>query len=998
MRPCKPIWILFFAPMLLYGGSTGKLTGKVRNAKTQAPIPGVVVMLEGTAYGTTTEADGSYLLLNIPPGTYTVQTRMLGYRNLRIENVRISVDLTRELDIALEETVLDLGESVTVTAQKPMIVKDLTASTAVVGKEELSILPVTEIGEAIELQAGLIKDSGGNLHVRGGRKGEIGFWIDGIPVTDVYDGSTVVEVNKEMVQELQVISGAFNAEYGQAMSGIVNITTKEGTNRWNGAVTWYSGDYLSTHNQIFPHIQSFHPWAVRNGEASAQGPIKKNKLFFSGNIRYYASEGWLFGKRKYNPSAVVREMIVSEDALSTYAPEYAQNAQVYTPGFRIIPYILGTNPYLDSLVTAKELGTLRAANPDTFAYYYNKVRSTHLNGKGDGKYVPMAWNTKLYGQMKLIWRITPDFKMTYNGIYDGVQYSDFERDYFLNPDGSLNRFRTGHSHILQISHALSSRTFYKLGFSYFSKEYKHYAFESPYDPRYVHPYLGLQQPYSFKTGGTSDSRFKRNTTTFLAKWDLESQINPIHLVKTGFEFRKHRMFQENIQLRPVENQTDINLVFDSPYIQTRILPDSTIYTSRYTHEPIEFAGYLQDKIELKQMIVNIGVRLDFFEPDGHVLRDPTDPYIYNPIKPQNRYHDWGTDGLANTHDPDRTEGNGIQDPGEPLVTLAERKAYWFKKASRKIQVSPRLGVSFPITERGVIHFSYGHFFQIPRFERLYQNPDFELGAGTGNVGIIGNADLKPEQTVSGEIGLQQQLSEDVFLSLTGFFRDIRNLAGTTAEEIVIFGGSAKYSKFVNSDFGFVRGVILSLNKQFAQGFSAGMDYTFQIAKGTNSDPEQARNALAGGSLPEVQLLPLDWDQRHTVNLSLAYSSNTWGGSLIAQLGSGLPYTPRRTEDITTLLINNQKKPSTYNVDLRLFRTWRTAFGKLTCFVKVFNLFDTLNEINVYDDTGRAGFTTDEEIARSTNPTETINTLDQWFTNPTHYSEPRRIEFGMTWEF
>lgn len=998
MRARKTIWILLLVPMVLYGGSTGKLTGKVRNAKTQAPIPGVVVMLEGTVYGTTTEPDGTYLLLNIPPGTYTVHTRMLGYKDLRIENVRISVDLTRELDIAMEETVLDLGESVTVTAQRPMIIKDLTASTAVVGREELSALPVTEISEAIELQAGLIKDSGGNLHVRGGRKGEIGFWIDGMPVTDVYDGSTVVDVNKEMVQELQVISGAFNAEYGQAMSGIVNITTKEGTNRWNTAVTLYSGDYLSTHDRIFPHIQSVNPLAVQNGEASLQGPIKKDKLFLSGNIRYYASDGFLFGQRKYNPSAVVREMIVSEEALSTYAPEYFKNSRKYTPGFRMIPYILGTNPWLDSLVTAKELGSVRAANPDTFAYYYHRVRNYHTNGKGDGKYVPMAWNNKLYGQAKLIWRITPDFKMTYNGIYDGLEYSDFERDYLLNPDGALNRFRTGYSHILQFSHALSTRTFYKLGFSYFSKEYKHYAFADPHSPRYVHPYLGLQQPYSFKTGGTSDSRFKRNTTTFLSKLDFESQINPTHLVKTGFEFRKHRMFQENIQLRPIESQTDINLVFDSPYIQTRIMPDSTIYTSRYTHEPIEFSGYIQDKIELKQMIVNIGIRFDLFEPDGHVLADPTDPYIYNPIKPQNRYHDWGTDGLANTHDPDGTEGNGIQDPGEPLVTLAERKAYWFKKASRKMQLSPRLGVSFPITERGVIHFSYGHFFQIPRFERLYQNPDFELGAGTGNVGVIGNADLKPEQTVSGEIGLQQQLSEDVFLSLTGFFRDIRNLAGTTAEEIVIFGGSAKYSKFVNSDFGFVRGVILTLNKQFGQGFSASMDYTFQIAKGTNSDPEQARNALAGGSLPEVQLVPLDWDQRHTVNLSLAYSAQTWGGSLIAQLGSGLPYTPRRTEDITTLLINNQKKPSTYNVDLRLFRAFRTVFGKLTCFVKIFNLFDTLNEINVYDDTGRAGFTTDKEIARATHPPELINTLDQWFTNPTHYSEPRRIEIGMTWEF
>jgi len=151
---------------------------------------------------------------------------MIGYKAMRYENVRVSIDLTTSIDFQLRTEILDLGEELTVVAERPMVTRDLTATTAVIGAEQLSALPVTEVNEAIELQAGLIKDSGGGFHIRGGRSGEVSFWIDGMPVTDVYDGGTVVDVNTSMVQELQVVSGAFNAEYGQAMSGIVNIATK----------------------------------------------------------------------------------------------------------------------------------------------------------------------------------------------------------------------------------------------------------------------------------------------------------------------------------------------------------------------------------------------------------------------------------------------------------------------------------------------------------------------------------------------------------------------------------------------------------------------------------------------------------------------------------------------------------------------------------------------------------------------------------------------------
>ena len=1013
------ILIAVFTASGLYAGSTGKISGIIHDQESGEVLIGANIMIEGTSLGAASDMDGVYYIINVPPGQYTMIARMIGYKDVRVEDVHVSVDLTTEINLTMISTVVETGESVTVTAERPMVIKDLTATTAVMDADEISALPVSEITEAVELQAGLVKDAGGGLHVRGGRQGEISYWIDGIPVTDVYDGGSVVEVNKDMVQELQVVSGAFNAEYGQAMSGIVNITTKEGSNKFGGSFTTYFGDHVSgsfydaesgkfklTDNKdIFYGIDDVSPAAIRNFEGSLFGPIVKDKVFFYVNARQIYFDGWLNGRRRYNPWAVTGNVVLPDEVIQEIAPEYWPYRKDYGNGVSGFNYVIGTNAVLDSAVVYDNLTDPLSADPDSFAVYYNRLRENHKDGLGDDKRVPMNWNKKTYLQGKMIYKITPSFKLSYNYILDDVDYTewsgfDHERDYQLNPDGAPKKFRTGNTHIFQATHALNVKTYYQLGFSYFKKKYEKYLYEKTNNALYVHPDISLQDSYSFKTGGTAGTaldnpQFQRETKTMLVKMDLTSQITSKQQIKAGVEYRYHDVFREDFTLRPVETQTNIDLVFDSPFIQTRILDDSTIYHSQYRHHPVEFSAYLQDKMEFKDFIVNVGVRFDYFEPDGVYLNDESDPMIYNPIRPENRYKDWGSDGIPNTYDADGTENNGIRDTGEPAVTLEERKTYWYKNATPKYQISPRLGFSFPITERGIIHFSYGHFFQVPRFERLYQNPDFELTLGTGNLGVIGNTDLKPENTVSGEIGLQQQLSSNLAMSLTGYFRDIRDLAGTRSDEIVMFGGSARYNKIVNSDFGFIRGLIIALNKRFSDNWAASADYTMQIAKGSNSDPEAARNARAGGADPEVQLNPLDWDQRHTVNVSFTYGAADWGVSTIAQWGSGLPYTPSISEDISTLLTNTQTKPATFNVDVRAYKDFNIGFATMTVFLRIFNLFDTLNEVNVYNDTGRAGFTLEERRALTNNPPEIINTIEDWYTNPTHYSEPRRIEAGIT---
>jgi len=906
-------------------GTTGKITGTVIDGQSGAPLVGCNIVLEGTYQGAASDMNGNYMILNVSPGTYRLKAQMIGYQTKVVEGVEVSIDLTTTINFEMGTEVLT-GDEVVVTAQRKMVVMDMTATSSHVKAEELENLPITEVSDALQMQAGYVDGS-----LRGGRKGEVAYLIDGIPVTDSYDRSAVVDVNKNMVQELQVISGAFNAEYGKVMSGIVNITTKQGSNTFGASIESYFGDYLSNHDNIFDHISAFNPVNIRNIEGSIFGPIVKDKLFFYLNGRDIYFGGWQQGQRRYKPTAV---------------------------------------SYID-------------ANDNVVLY-----DSTSM--LGDNKWVNMNWNRKLYFQGQLIYRMTNVSKIFYSLFYDNKDYQDYDRMYKYNPDGMVQKNLTGLTHILKYQRQLNTRTFFTIAGSFYERKYtgrlspdKSYSDSTTY----VHPYYLQSYPYQFHIGGTDNNHEYRDSRTTLMKFDLTSQINSSHQIKIGGEYRYHDLSLENFEVRPAsgENYVDFESGIDiptsfNPYIHPTIYADSTIYHSSYHHNPNEFAFFIQDKMEFKELIVNVGVRFDYFEPDGVILADPSDPEIYDPIKPENRYHD--------------TNGNGVQDIGESDVTLAERKRYWYKDASAKYKISPRIGFSFPISDRGVFHFSYGHFFQIPNFTYLYQNPEFELGSGTGNQGVIGNADLKPEQTIVGEIGVQQQLTQNLSLDVTAYVKDVRDLTGTRADEIEVFGGSASYSKLVNSDFGVVKGITIALNQQNPNGFYTSVDYTLQIARGTASDPEAYRNAISGGSEPEIQLNPLDWDQRHTINATVGYNTKVYGINFIGRYGSGLPYTPRLTEDITSLLTNAGVKPATFSIDTRGY--YRTKFAGLSgeIYLRILNLLDNLNEVNVYNDTGRAGFTTDEERVEMLNIDTPVNSVHEYYTNSTHYSEPRRIEIGL----
>jgi hypothetical protein len=231
---------LLTAPALLFAGTTGKIAGTVKDAATNEPLPGCTVIIEGTMMGATCDADGKYYIINVPPGTYSVRASMIGYKPTKVTNVRVAVDLTTELDFKVTQAAVEMGETV-IIAERPLIQKDMTSKLSIVSSDELINMPVENVQDVLATKAGFTTDADGNIHARGGRTGEIAYMIDGAYVKDPLNGGFNNMMNKDAVQELMIVSGAFNAEYGDAMSSVVSVVTKEGGETLHGKLEFMSG-------------------------------------------------------------------------------------------------------------------------------------------------------------------------------------------------------------------------------------------------------------------------------------------------------------------------------------------------------------------------------------------------------------------------------------------------------------------------------------------------------------------------------------------------------------------------------------------------------------------------------------------------------------------------------------------------------------------------------------------------------------------------------------
>ena len=259
-------------------GVTGTLAGTITDQSTGKALPGANITIKDTKIGTMADQNGFFLINNIPAGRYSVTASMMGYTSTTNEGVTILVDLRTTLDFVLSPTVLDLGEEVTVTVEAPMIQRDVTATTHFISQEEIEQLPVQSFQQVVDIQPGVAAG-----HIRGGRKTEVLYLVDGLPVQEAIEGEVGSELPYSSVIDMTVQTGGFNAEYGDAMSGVVNIITKEGGSVSEGRFELYTLDYGEDSNP-FDLDDSNHDL---NYELNIGGPLYQNRIkyFLSANLR-----------------------------------------------------------------------------------------------------------------------------------------------------------------------------------------------------------------------------------------------------------------------------------------------------------------------------------------------------------------------------------------------------------------------------------------------------------------------------------------------------------------------------------------------------------------------------------------------------------------------------------------------------------------------------------------------------------------------------------------
>ena len=921
---------------------TGQLSGVVRDAETGDLLPGAAVRVEETGRGAATNVDGEYRIIGVRPGTYTLTASFVGYTPVRIEGVRVNVDLTTETDFELGAQTFE-GDEVVVVADAELVRRDLTSSEFRVTSETIDALPVQEVGDILRTQAG-ITGEGGAVHIRGGRSKEVAYFIDGVRVTDAYDGSVAVQIENEGIEELQVIAGTYNAEYGQANSGIINVVTKDPGTEVEGSFEVFSGSYVvggdgggdvlrgrntaayATLGQL-PYVDvdpysylDVDPTHYYNVQGSISTPIVPNRLGAFALVRYFQNDGFRYGARVFTPDG--------------------------TPG--------------------------------------------------DSALVPLDGFEKLSGQGTVKLKVNGSTNLTLTSL-GSITTGGVGDDYFgfrQNPDGARFYRDEGLSASLQLSQTLSNRAFYTLSASTFYKRNETAARDdlAAYGdntflldtPEFVQ-YLSaegildslavLRGPGRFLRGGINLDRFQRRTQSYAVKGDFTWQALDEHLLKTGVEVRFDDIFLESFGLTQAE---------DDP---TRLaVPDPS--TNQYQRidgvRPLTVSAYVQDKAEYDQFVVNVGLRVDYFDSNGEVPADPEDPNVFNPQKLVNRYRD--------------LDGSGEIEPGEVrddnLTTLDERLAYFYTDATPKVQVSPRLGVAYPITDDGVLHFSYGYFFQLPTYEFLFQNPGYRVGTLSGFYGPYGNADLEPQKSVLYEIGMKQGFGADVLLDVTGFYRDISDWVSVGFPQDAALPG-VSYVTYTNQDFSNVRGITVALSKRFNGRFSLDADYTYQVAEGSNSEPNDAITARRGGDAPRLNVIPLNWDQRHTFNASVYVGGAGWGGSLLGRLGSGYPYTPFEADTdrigvLPAVPSNAYRRSSSLTVDLYAFREFALGAVRPRVYLQAYNLLDARNVTGVYGDTGEAGVT-------FVGPNLEVNDAG-YYVRPDFYAEPRRVQLGLSVSF
>lgn len=933
---------------------TGILKGHVIDRATKEGLPSVNIIVKGTYYGATTDLEGNFIVQKINPGVYVVEVKLLGYKLVQYPAVKIVKGDTTTLDISMEETALSLGQEVVVIGEKPLFNIEETSSKRSMRSEDLKVAAIQNVQDAVAQQVGVVK-SDDQIHIRGGRSYETAFIIDGISVQDPLAGTGFgVQLPPGAIQEAEVITGGYNAEFGQATSGVVNLTTKDGSDTYSGALV-HKQDHYGLNNDSRSNFKTdIYDFSLSGPEPVTSYVLPAVGLRVPGSISFFAngnvnlSDGYTRWVEKINSGGIPVGWEVK-------APHGLKSSLVHES-------------------------------------WFSPRRSNNWSGFG-----------------KLTWKITPTMKLSYGVTYSlainqntqsiqtTLEYVEPQPGYqylFQNIPDSANTFtQVNIQQSLILTHTLNTKTFYEFRLSRYTAHLRADANGKPWE-EYSQPKDVVTFPLIYRTAGRdtiivipgdgfydigspSDWR-DQFVNEYTVKFDLTSNFNERNKFKSGIEMRFQDMQMIDIYepwVRPIGYDNDI-----------------------YAVKPALGAIYAQNNLTFGGMILNYGLRFDYWFPGKYV-------------------------------------DDAMRNDSMSAVSSAIRGKYFADTYSMfglrwKGRLSPRLAIAHPVSDNQTLFFSYGHFSKFPRPQYVYTKLLRSNARSTTQ--IIGNPDLNPETTVAYELGLRNQLSENDVLSVTAYYKDIFDyITPKTVQVPQTKYSVGNYTTYINLDYARTRGVEIEYKKRYSDWFRGAVSASYSIGTGKSSSAEEALYNIQQGLSENVKEEYVAWDRPFEGSVILNFRVNKnkalfgFGKGILDDynvylrffIQSGKRYTPqlflssdpRTGRSIYVADANNPYGLVGQNImilDLNFEKYIDFSFLKIVFSVEISNVFNRKNAQIINPITGTAY----EYLTQDGKPTPTPNSLndphypdlqapvDPFPYNPARYLEPRQIIVGVGIQF
>ncbi len=1022
--------VLFLLPTTLaFSAVTGKITGKVIESGTNQPLPGVNVVVEGTTFGSTSDLDGYYFILNVPVGVYKLKASMVGYNPVVVDKIVVTSDLTTTFDFSLEQATLEL-ETVNITAERPMIQKDVTASRTIKTAQDMVAMPVDNIFEVVNLTAGTV---GNNF--RGGRATEVVYLVDGASIMDPVYGQRRGSVPSDAVEELSTETGGFSAEYSNAQSGIVQMVMKEGTERLSGSIRYKTNDFGSNDFSGKEGLKDF--------QASLGGPVPFSKslpghgMKFFGAVELYDTKNFFPNEdsTSYSYSGKLTYNITGKHKLALSG---FWNDQDYTRYRHLWNRTSKEDLWFDGddfFDNADSLGSPQTwvgnGQVDTEDLNHNGMLDPgeDLNGDGEIQTEDLNHDRRLteYNMLEhtpIYERTTNKFSATWTHNLSARTFYELQVDRFFtklhsNINERINEDANGNGildleiwipidYLADVQDTISGNIIYDNR----SRPDLATAFFIDYNGNGERDYEDLNGNcvWDWNAYGRDTDLFRDddddefvdassedlNGDGFLQPWEDVNENGRLDRDCFTWEEVVKQLSNDDKDEDGFYRYGSAGGVYNRArwynYDRTRWHAKGTVFS--------QLNQYHQIKTGLEGEFLEIFDHEVDYASGGNVYgQNYTErPYILG-VFAEDKMEFKGMvlrlglryDVLAanfENHPTDITDpvtdpslGGEIKDP-----TSVPTKTY----------LSPRFSVAFPFTTKDKLRFNYGKYIQWPPMERLFENTNYDF---SGAFPRIGNPNLDPEITTLYEVGWEHMLYYNLVLSAVGYYKDI---SGLTDVRQVFYDPRNWYGLYYNIDYGNVRGFELSLDKR-GTWLSGSINYTYSVAKGKSSSPYQNYITVWAGDIIPTTEQYLDWDQRHMVNGNVMFriprgaKEYSWlqdsGVNIIGQYGSGRPYTyaPRAGNEIVE---NNKRLPWTIRFDLRFDKRFNLSERtSLLAYLQVDNIFDRKNVDAAYFQQGG-------DSGDSIDPAwyAVLDDMDGQYNDPKVWENERTIRLGMAFQF